>query len=161
MATVSHLGGRYIKFTIGSLFMEFEIISGSVNDTAEQETYLPVGRRICNVVTHARQIVYQFTGVLLIEQMPWNTYDAGTLAYSDYGYGLTPGSAITELYVTLNRGGLLVGPADDPQEYYDEVYHYSAYAQVISMEHVFDTSTHQVFNVKIMADGSYQEPQIV
>ncbi len=167
MATVAHLGGRHIKFTIGSTNLEFEIISGSVSDTAEQEIFLPVGRRICNVVTHARQITYQFTGVLLVDWMPWAEYSTSSPNYSSDGalpyttVGLTPGMEVTSLYVYLNRNGTQIGPGDDPLDYIDPVYHYSAYAQVISMEHVFDTSTHQVFNVKLMADGSYWEPQFL
>lgn len=160
--SVSHIAGRFVKFEIGteeySNTYEFEVISGYVSDTANHDTYLPVGRDIMNVITHGRTVIYTFTGVLLASFLPWNEWEAGDLSNTTRRttYGLTPGSPVIELYVTLNRGGT---STDD--SFYDEVFHYSAYAQVLSMEHVFDTGNHQVFSVQLMADGSYETPQIV
>lgn len=164
--SVSHIAGRFIKFTIGTTSIpyeyEFEVVSGSVSDTAEHEAFLPVGRTIMNVVTHGRTVIYTFQGVLLVDFLPWNEWEAGTLTNTTTSTttGLTPGTALTNLYVTLNRGGTQVGPGDAIEDFLDEVYHYSANAQVISIEHAFDTGTHQVFNVQIMADGSYETPQL-
>lgn len=157
MGKATDISGRFVKFEIGTstspYSMEFEVTAGSVSDTAEHEMFLPVGRTIMNVVTHGRTVMYTFQGVLLVSQLPWSEYDTTSLVVTDAR--LTPGTALTNLYVTLNRGG-----TSTEDSYYDEAYHYSAYAQVISFEHAFDTGTHQVFNVQIMADGSYQPPQV-
>lgn len=155
MGVASHIAGRFVKFEIGtsgfSELTEFEIVSGSVSQSVEHQTYLPVGRKVMNVISHGHTVMYTFQGVLLVGATPWNDYDPGTLAIATNG--LTPGETITNLYVTLNRGGT---STDD--SYYDEIYHYSATAQVLSIEHAFDTGNHQVFNVQIIADGSYQTP---
>lgn len=164
--SVAHIAGRFVKFQIGEsgypYSYEFEVISGSVSDTAAHETYLPVGRDIMNVVTKGRTVIYTFQGVLLVDYLPWNTFQAGSLAYTTnrISSGLTPGSPVTELYVTLNRTGTLIGTPSEPEDILNEVYHYSAFAQVLSMEHAFDTGNHQVFNVQVMADGSYETPQL-
>lgn len=154
--SVSHIAGRFVKFEIGTSVspytMEFEVTDGTVTDTAEHEVFLPVGRTIMNVVTHGRTVIYTFQGVLLASKLPWSEYDAGTLIVTDPR--LTPGTALTNLYVTLNREGT---STDD--SYYDEAFHYSANAQVISMEHVYSTSSHQIWNCSIQADGSYLPPQ--
>lgn len=158
MPSVADVSGRVIRFTVDNSNFEFEITSGSVVDEASHDLYLPVGRRIMNVVTHGRSITYSFQGAILINALPWSNYDT-TTGYPTNSY-LTPGTAVENIYVTLNRGGTYIGTEDEPFEFLEEVYHYSSDGQVISMEHAFDTATHQVFNVRLMADGHYLTPQL-
>lgn len=163
--SVAHIAGRFIKFTIGadsgSTTYEFEVLSGSVSDVAQHDLYLPVGRQIMNVVPHGRTVTYSFTGVLLVDFLPWNNFDP--LGDSDGYYpvytttGLTPQQRVYNIVVKLNRGGSFTSDL----EYLDEVYHASSAGYVVSMEHQFDTGNHQVFSVQIIADGSYETPQLI
>lgn len=163
--SVAHIAGRFIKFTIaaesGSFVYEFEIISGSVSDVAQHDLYLPVGRQIMNVVPHGRTVTYTFTGVLLANYLPWNEFDPNDNSDGEYPVytttGLTPQQQVSNIRVVLNRGGTTTSDFD----VLDEVFHYSQYGYVVSMDHQFDTGNHQVFTVTIVADGSYETPQLI
>lgn len=148
MAVQTELSGRNIRFEVNvsgdidnPVPVEYEIISGSVTDVAHENYYLPVNQTVSNIIAHGRVVTYNFQGVLLVKQLPWVDF--------------APMTQVLNLYVGLNRGGTSTN-----EDYYDEVYHYSEYAVVTQMKHVFDTSTHQVFDVTIVADGSYEKPSL-
>lgn len=132
MASPADLSGKVIKFEVNSTPVEFLIVSGKVNDDCDQSNYLGTGQSIKATVSHGRLVSYEFEGVLLTTNLPFTT--------------LAPGTAITALKVTLDRG------AGSPK------FHQSANAEVKSMTHTFDTSTHQGFSVSITADGDYTPP---
>jgi hypothetical protein len=151
-----HLSGRFIAFEIDTspytdtrTNLEFEIISGHVEDVVTSSTsYLPMVSNNAGTLTGApftyhqttgRTVTVSFQGVLLLSNLPWAT--------------LLPGSLIQNVYVTLNRGGLLTQDA-----MYDQGGHYFDYGRVMSCRHVFDTATHQVFEITFMAHGTYEPP---
>jgi hypothetical protein len=138
------ISGRRIRFELYSAkdlqSYEYEIISGSVFDNTHVQHYHPMGQSVGNTVAHGRTVVFQFTGVMLADDLPW--------------YDLEPMTSVTELYVTLNRFDPNIDDPDDP----DEVYHYSASAVVTAISHVFSTDSHQIFDVTIHADGDYSPP---
>jgi len=144
MGVATDLSGRQIKFAITTNDddeVEFEIINGNVDHQADQLFYLPVGRQVKNIITHGHIVAFTFQGVLLVKNYPWSR--------------LTPGTSITGMTVVLNRGGT---GGDEWEPDYDEIEHYCSTAQVVRMSHAFDTSTHQVFDITIIADGSYVPP---
>lgn len=133
MASATDLSGRVIKYEIGSSPVEFEVISGSVTDTADVSGYLPTGSStIKRHVGHGREVVYSFTGVLLTAALPFSTH--------------TPGTNVSTITVTLDRA------AGTPKT------HTSTDAVIRSSSHEFDTTTHQVWKVELVADGSYTLP---
>lgn len=133
MASATDLSGRLIKYEIGGTPAEFEIISGSVNDTADVSEYLPTGTgTVKRHVGHGRKITYDFTGVLLTASLPFATH--------------TPGTNVSTITVTLDR---TAGTPDT---------HASSDAVVVSCSHEFDTTTHQVWRVQLCADGNYTQP---
>lgn len=133
MASATDLSGRLISYTIGSGPTTFEIIQGSVTDTADVSGYLPTGTStIKRHVGHGREVVYSFTGVLLTANLPFSAH--------------TPGTNVTSVTVTLDS------TAGSPKT------HTSTDAVIRSSKHEFDTTTHQVFSVELVADGNYTLP---
>lgn len=150
-----HLSGRLIAFEIDitpddeRTNVEYEIISGTVEDVVASSTsYLPMmsdtsgnltGAPFTYHQTQGRTVSVNFTGVLMLNRLPWET--------------AKPGSLIRKVYVTLNRGGTLTQDA-----LYDQGGHYFDYGRVNSGRHIFDTSTHQVWEWSFLAHGTYEEP---
>lgn len=133
MASATDLSGRVISYTLGSGPTTFEIISGSVSDVADVSEYLPTGTStIKRHVGHGRKVSYSFTGVLLTANLPFSAH--------------TPGANVTSLTVTLDS------TAGSPKT------HTSTDAVVVSSTHEFDTTTHQVWKVELVADGNYTLP---
>lgn len=132
MASATDLSGRLIQYTLGSGPTTFEIISGSVTDTADVSGYLPTGSStIKRHVGHGREVVYSFTGVVLTANLPFSAH--------------TPGSNVTSVTVDLDYS------AGTSQ-------HTSTDAVIRSISHEFDTTTHQVWKVELVADGNYTLP---
>lgn len=146
MGASTDISGRFIKFTVNpdasgiANEVEFEIVSGNVQHQVDEQFYLPVGRKVKNVVTHGQMTTFTFQGVLLVKNYPW--------------LYLTPDTEIYQVTVVLNRGG----SEDGDELTYDEIEHYAPTCQIVSMNHVFDTGTHQVFDVSLVADGAYYPP---
>jgi hypothetical protein len=144
MAAAYDISGRRIRWEYLSnkdlAYYEFEIVGGSVSDHAQVAHYLPIGYKIAHTITYGRIVTYQFTGVLLSDWLPW--------------YDLTPMTPVSQLYVTANR--FIPGNVDPDEP--EEVYHYSANAVVASIDHVFETSQAQLFQITIFGDGSYVPP---
>lgn len=133
MASATDLSGRLISFSIGASPTTFEIISGSVTDTADVSEYLPTGTgTVKRAVGHGRTVIYSFTGVLLTASLPFTA--------------LTPGTNVVSITVKLDS---TAGTPDT---------HTSTDGVVVSMTHEFDTTTHQVWKVEIHADGDYTQP---
>lgn len=133
MASAADLSGKEIKFTYSTgPAVEVEIISGSVSDQCDVTHYLPVNGSVKRTVAHGRLLTYSFQGAILTSAYPFTA--------------LAPGTALSNVVCELNRSA---GTPD---------YHVSADAVVGSMTHTFDTSTHQVFDVVLYADGSYTVP---
>jgi hypothetical protein len=145
MASVNDLSGRRIKFLVGTdvgtpdqQSYEYEIIAGSISDQAAQvNEYVNVGVNVAQVIAHGRTVIFNFTGVLLSDDLPW--------------YDLTPTSPVSSIQITLNRTPL----GDDE---FETVYHQAGDGVVLSMEHIFSTENHQIFQVSIQASGSYNVP---
>lgn len=132
MASAADLSGKQIKFTYSTgPAVEVEIISGSVSDVCDTTSYLPVGGTIKRTVAHGRLITYSFQGAVLTSALPFSA--------------LAPGTSLSTVVVDLDRD------AGSSQ-------HSSTDAVVQSMTHTFDTSTHQVFDVVLVADGEYTPP---
>lgn len=132
MASATDLSGRLISFTIGSGPTTFEIISGSVTDTADVSEYLPTGTStIKRAVGHGRTVIYSFTGVLLTAGTPFTA--------------MVPGTNVVSITVDLDS-------TSGTQS------HTSTDGVVMSLSHEFDTTTHQVWKVEIHADGNYVAP---
>jgi hypothetical protein len=133
MASAADLSGRVIKFACGASPTTFEIISGSVEDSADVSGYLPTGTgTIKRHVGHGRTVTYSFTGVLITTNFPWAI--------------MVPGAAVTNVEVELDQ------TAGTPDE------HTSTDAVVESMRHEFSTDTHQVWSAVLKADGNYTLP---
>lgn len=133
MASATDLSGRIVKFELQSSPVEFEIISGSVEDAGTVTHYCPTGTgEIQRTVYHSRLVTFNVTGVLLTANLPFTTYKTGT--------------QLTGVTVTLDR------TAGSPKT------HACTDAVVVSMKHTFDTSTHQVWEMVITADGNYTPP---
>jgi hypothetical protein len=152
----SHLAGRLIAFELDSTpygdertNVEFEVVSGTVEDVVASSTsYLPMmsdnvgtltGAPFTYHQTQGRTVTVNFQGVLLLGRLPWDT--------------LKPGSLIQNVAVTLNRGGLITQDG-----FYDQGGHVFDYGRVVSCRHVWDTTTHQVFEISFLAHGTYEEP---
>ena len=130
MASAADISGRVIKFAAGAGPTTYEIISGSVEDSADVSSYLPTGTStIKRHVGHGRTVTYSFTGALITTNYPWAA--------------LVPGTNVVNVEVEV----------DQTQGTPDE--HTSTDAVVESMRHVFDTSTHQIFEVVLKADGNF------
>jgi hypothetical protein len=130
MASAADLSGRVIKFAVGGTPTTFEIISGSMEDSATVSTYLPTGTgTVQRHVGHGRVITYSFTGVLITTNFPWAV--------------MVPGTNVTNVEVEL----------DQTQGTPDE--HTSTDAVVESCRHDFSTDTHQVWSVVLKADGNF------
>lgn len=132
MADANDLSGKVIKFTVNSTPVEIKITQGKVSDVCDQSHYLPVGQNIKNTVSHGRLITYTFQGALLTDALPQNT--------------ILPGTEIQSVSVTLDRGAMSAQT------------HASAFAEVQSLEHTFDTTTHQIWDGVLVADGDYTPP---
>ena len=132
MASAADLSGKMVRvgYTNGGA-QTLEIISGSVSDVCDTTSYLPTGGSIKRTVAHGRTVTYSFQGALLTSALPFTL--------------LAPGTSVTTLFVepTSDTGGSEHGSTD---------------AVVQSMTHTFDTSTHQVFDVVLIADGNYTPP---
>jgi len=131
MASAADLSGKVVRFGYGAGPTEVEIISGSVSDQCDVTHYLPVNASIKRTVAHGRLITYSFQGAILTTAYPFT--------------GLAPGTSLSTVFVEPDRGS---GSTE----------HASTDAVVGSMTHTFDTSTHQVFDVVLYADGSYTPP---
>jgi len=150
VGNVFDITGRRVRFELRSgggdagegTLREFEVVTGNVQNTARQALYLPVGKAVCNVNTFGKVVTFTFQGALILDNLPWEEVE--------------PMTQIRGLYVTANRSD----PRADPDEP-EEVYHYSEYAQAVSLTHIFDTTTHQIFDCVIMADGHYEQPQFL
>lgn len=133
MASAADLSGRVVKFEVGGTPIEFEIINGSVNSQGTVTHYCPTGTNtVDRTVAHHKLITYSVQAVLITTNLPGATYE--TL------------SQISSVKVTLDRS------AGSPQT------HQSTDAVVNSLNWAFDTSTHQVWDMQITADGSYTNP---
>src|SRR5688572_2974081 len=79
MASAADLSGRVIKFAVGGSPTTFEIINGSMEDSADVSSYLPTGTgTIKRHVGHGRVVTYSFTGVLITSNFPWAIMVPGT-----------------------------------------------------------------------------------
>lgn len=133
MASATDLSGRVMKFELQSSPVEFEIISGSVDDAGKVTHYCPTGTsEIDRTVYHSRLVTYSVQGVLLTANLPFSSYK--------------PGTQLTGVTVTLDRS------AGSPKT------HASTDAVVNTMKHTFDTGNHQVWEMVITADGNYTPP---
>jgi hypothetical protein len=157
MAVVAHLSGKHIVFEIDTTpftdnrtNLEFEILSGEVNDaTTNSTSYLPLGPRSgtvslgpLNITYHqlqGRTVTINFQGVLLMSNLPWDTIPTNSL--------------IQNVYVTLNRGGTATDDA-----YYDMAGHFFRYARVTQCRHTYSTDNFQVFEISFVANGTYIAP---
>jgi hypothetical protein len=147
----SDLSGRRIQFQIDRnpfgdtvIPLEFEIISGDLDDKIVSATsYLPMGQSAGQVFTftqcHGRTVTINFQGALLLSNLPWETIPAGSL--------------VQKVRITLNRGG-----DDADGVIYDESFHQFDYARVLHCRHLFDTTTHQMFEVQMVAHGTATLP---
>jgi len=133
MASATDLSGRFIKFEVNSTPVEFEIISGSVQDAGVVTHYCPTGTNpIDRSVGHHRLVTVSIQAVLLTANLPFTV--------------LAPLTQITGVAITLDR------TAGSPKT------HASSDAVVNSMSHSFDTSNHQIFDVVLTLDGNYTPP---
>lgn len=144
---ISHLSGRFIIFEVDiqpyaeeRYYLEFEIISGSVDDNVTSNTsYLPMGSTFTFHQTQGRTVMVNFQGALLMSNLPWENIPAGKL--------------LSNVAITLNRGGTI---ADDVV--CDESRHFFDFAQTLNCRHTFDTSNHQIWEVSFVAHGTYTPP---
>lgn len=131
MASAADLSGRMIRVGHSAGPTTIEIISGSVSDVCDTTSYLPNGSTVKRTVAHGRLVTYSFQGAILTTALPFSS--------------LAPGTAVSTLFV-------------EPTSASGSSEHASSDAVVQSMTHTFDTSTHQVFDVVLVADGNYTPP---
>lgn len=133
MASATDLSGRLIKYEIGGTPVEFEIIEGTLTDTADVSEYLPTGSStVKRHVGHGRKVEVNLTGVLLTANLPFVTH--------------TPGTNVSTITITLDR---TAGTPDT---------HAMTDAVIVSTAHEYSTVTHQVWRVQLCADGNYTQP---
>lgn len=172
---VAHLSGRVIEFkwtndaSTGSVLVPMEILSGSiVDEVAQESSYLPVGgnssgttvvRTITNHVVHGRTIRANLRAALLMSDNPWNEISD---VQQDSGAGLIvakrlgTANEVEQISISLNNGG-----TSTSDEFWEEQSHIFILPKITRMEHTFDTTTHQVFDISFVADGEYYEPNVV